>query len=153
MPTFIASKGLELRRKLEERDRKGSRRRRWQVKTLFEWFGLGGKRLTQGKLLTLQKAMDQAGIEAAPGVISQSGLKDRVNLIVKGASTEPASPEPEETPIPKPATRKTRPKPPAPRPSAPPVRPVRAKPALEPPAGFPSPGADVSRVRQRGRSR
>jgi hypothetical protein len=110
MPTFFASKGLELRSKLEERDQKGARKRRWQVKTLLEWFGLGGKRLTRAKLLTIQQALERSGIESSPGIISQAGLKDRVNLIVNVESPRPSHYEGKKKTNPKTVVRKPKPK-------------------------------------------
>ena len=80
MPSFPSTRALELRKYLEERDRKGSRKRRWQLKTLLGWFSLGSKRLNGRNLAIIQREMEEVGIDAYPSIAELSSIKDRVNL-------------------------------------------------------------------------
>lgn len=95
MPSFPSSKIHELRRHLEERDEKGSRKRRWQLKTVMAWLGLEAKRFNRAGATAVEEALRAAGIEAYPALSELTSAKDRVNLTLSSQRVEsPPPPQP-----------------------------------------------------------
>ncbi len=61
-----STRGIEFREYLAESDRKATRKRRWQYKTLLSWFGMNYKRIGKVNILKIRDELERAGINTTP---------------------------------------------------------------------------------------
>jgi len=77
---MMSTKGPELRKYLEDRDRRATRKRPWQYKTLLQWFGANDKRAGKSNLEKMQSELERVGIRTDPPLPRIKSVRDKIHL-------------------------------------------------------------------------